>query len=93
MIEIKNYDDVSHMTSNDIIEFMSKQSAEDIAIFKEYCSTPTTVKYKDGSEKTRRPVFFEIRQWVVTKYFPDALKVNKNGGKATPSFFDRIMEL
>lgn len=93
MIEIKNYDDMSHMTLDNVIEFMSKQSREDIRDFKRYCSTTTTVKYKDGSEKDRTPVFFEIRRWVVDKYFPDALKMTKAGGKAAPSMLDRIMAI
>ena len=93
MIEIKSYEDMSHMTSDDIINLMSTKSTEERAEFKTYCSTDMEVKQKDGSTKIRKPVFFEIRLWVVKKYFPDALKTQGTGGKAVPSFYDRIMEL
>ncbi len=93
MIEIKAYDDMAHMKADDVLSFMKEQSPAEIEEFKTYCNTPITVEYKDGSTKTRNPVFFEIRRWVVDKYFPEALVTNSNGGKKIPSLLDRINQL
>lgn len=90
MIEIRNYEDMSHMTADDILSFMKNQSPTDIEEFKTYCNTPLTIEYKDGSTKTRRPVFFEIRRYVIDKYFPDALKAGATGGKKGITLLDRI---
>lgn len=93
MIEIKNYEDMSHMTANDILDFMKSQSPTDIEEFKTYCNTPMTIEYNNGSTVTRKPVFFEIRRYVVDKYFPEALKVGSTGGKKNPTLLDKINSL
>ena len=68
--EINEYKDYRQLNGNDILTFMKNQSVEDIAEFKTFAQTKKVIKYTDGSELTRGPNFFELRNWVLEKYAP-----------------------
>ncbi len=89
---LKDYKDYSKLTGEDVIEFMKQKPRTEIDEFKKFCSTKVTVENEDGTVSERDHNFFEIRNWVLNKYYPgltDSKKV-KNG---THKLIDDIMSL
>ncbi len=89
---LKDYKDYSKLTGEDVMNFMRSKPREDIEAFKAFCSTKVVVENEDGTTTERDHNFFEIRNWVLNKYYPgltDSKKV-KNG---THKLIDDIMAL
>lgn len=89
---LKTYDDYSKITTSDLLEFMKTKPAEDILELKQFCSEKKITKKDDGTEKERVPSFFEIRNWVLDKYYP-GLRTPKGAKTLKTTFIDAIMEL
>ena len=90
--ELKSYADYKAITGADIIEFMKQKPRADIDEFKAFCAAPKVTKKEDGTETSRPTNFFEIRNWVLDKYYPGLTtpqKVKTVGHK----LLDDIMEL
>lgn len=68
--ELKTYSDYKAIKGTDIIEFMKTKPREDIEEFKAFCRTKKTTTKTDGSSYEREPNFFEMRNWVLDKYYP-----------------------
>lgn len=90
MMNPTNYVDVSNISLEDILEYMRTKSEEEINSFKVFASTEVEDVDKEGIPYTRKPCFFEIRNWVVNKYFPNCFKKNTIE-KST--MYDKIMQL
>ena len=90
MKEITCYNDYANLTGIDLVNFMKEQSREDIEEFKAFCATPKITHYKDGTTAEHKTSFFEMRNWILDKYYP-GVRVPKK--KSTSSLFDMIMEL
>ena len=90
--ELKSYEDYSKLTTADILEFMKTKPAEDVLALKEFCSEKKITKKEDGTEKERVASFFEIRNWVLDKYYP-GLRTSQKSKNSKPSFIDSIMAL
>lgn len=78
---LKDYKDYSKLTGEDVMEFMKGKPRADIDAFKAFCGTKVAVENEDGTATERDHNFFEIRNWVLNKYYPgltDSKKV-KNG--------------
>ena len=71
--------EITNINLDDILEFMKAQTPEEIEAFKEYAKTPS-------AGTTRKPAFFEIRNWVLHKYFPELYEPK-------PKMIDKIMAL
>lgn len=84
---LKSYKDYSKLTGNDILEFMQEQTRNDIEEFKEFCK-PHIETDENGITHEYQPRFFEIRNWVLDKYYPGLTTPKKN-----MSFMERIMDL
>ena len=89
--ELNSYSDYSKISGPDIIEFMKTKPREEIETFKTYCSSTITARKEDGTTFEHKPSFFEIRNWVLNKYYP-GLTTRKN--RTIPhKFYDDIMAL
>lgn len=86
MINPKTTKDVSNIKLDDLIDFMKTKSSDEIAEFKTFANSTL----KDGFGNDRKPCYFEVRNWVISKYFPDVVQTEKRP-KAT--MIDRIMAL
>lgn len=84
-MKITCYEDISKLNLEAVLAIMAEKPEADKEAFKEFASTPV-VSEVDGS--TRKRSFFEMRNWVVSKYFPEALVKEKQ-----PSMMDKIMSL
>lgn len=71
--------EIPAITLDDLLEFMKEQTPEEIEAFKEYAST-------DVEGTNRKPAFFEVRNWVLHKYFPELYEPK-------PKMIDKIMAL
>lgn len=89
---LKTYKDYSKLTGTDIVEFMREKPAADIASFKAFCATKVMTKKEDGTVIERDPSFFEIRNWVLDKYYPGLTEPQKSK-TATHKLIDDIMAL
>ena len=67
---LKTYADYKAIKGPDLLEFMKTKPREDIEEFKTFCATPKVTKKEDGTEITRPVNFFEMRNWVLDKYYP-----------------------
>ena len=90
MINPTNHVEVSNISLNDILEFMREKSEEEKNSFKVFASTEIEDVDKEGMPYTRKPCFFEIRNWVVNKYFPTCFKKNTS---EKDNMYDKIMKL
>lgn len=90
MINPTNYVEVSNISLNDILEFMGEKSEEEKNSFKVFASTEIDDVDKEGMPYTRKPCFFEIRNWVVNKYFPACFKKNTS---EKDNMYAKIMKL
>lgn len=86
MIDPKTTSDVAKIKLDDIIEFMKTRPAEEITVFQAYANSTL----KDAFGNDRNPCFFEVRNWVVNKYFPDVAAAVK---KPQTKMIDKIMAL
>jgi hypothetical protein len=89
---LKTYADYKAITGPDLVEFMSTKSRAEIDEFKTFCATPKTMTKEDGTTTTRQPNFFEMRNWVLDKYYPgltESQKAKSEGHK----LIDEIMAL
>lgn len=68
--ELKCYADYKMLKGEDIIEFMKTKPREDIIEFQNFCKTPKETKKEDGTIISRDTNFFEMRNWVLDKYYP-----------------------
>lgn len=89
---LKTYEDYSKITTADILEFMKTKPAKDVEELKEFCSQKIVTQTEDGTEKERVPSFFEIRNWVLDKYYP-GLRAPKDVKNPKTTLIDAIMEL
>ena len=80
MKEIANYEQYSKLNGADILEIMRDKPRAEIEEFQLFCSTP-----KETHEK---PGFFEIRNWVLDKYYPGVRNPAPKG-----NLIDEIMKL
>lgn len=64
---------------DELLEFMKQQTEEEISAFKEYANSEI-----EGTN--RKPAFFEIRNWVLHRYFPELYEPK-------PKMIDKIMAL
>ena len=76
--ELKTYADYKMIKGPDIIEFMKTKPREDIVEFQTFCSTPKVTKKEDGTSFERPVNFFEIRNWVLDKYYPGLTDPQQN---------------
>ena len=90
MKEITCYNDYANLTGIDLVNFMKEQSREDIEEFKAFCAAPKTTKYEDGTVSEHKTSFFEMRNWILDKYYPGIRTPKK---KSSTSLLDMIMEL
>lgn len=67
---LKTYEDYKEIKGEDIIEFMKTKPRADIEEFKAFCVAPKTTTRKDGTTVERSTNFFEMRNWVLDKYYP-----------------------
>lgn len=67
---LRDYKDYSKITGEDITEFMKGKSRADIDAFKAFCGAKVAVENEDGTVTERDRSFFEIRNWVLDKYYP-----------------------
>lgn len=86
MIDPKTTSDVTKIKLEDILEFMKTKPAEEITEFKAFANSTL----KDAFGNDRKPCFFEIRNWVVNKYFPSVAAAVK---KPQIKMIDKIMSL
>lgn len=86
MINPKTTKDVSNIKLDDLIDFMKTKSSDEISEFKAFANSTL----KDGFGNDRKPCYFEVRNWVISRYFPDVVQTEKRP-KAT--MIDRIMAL
>ena len=88
---LKDYKDYSKLTGEDVMEFMKGKPRADIDAFKAFCSTKVAVENEDGTVTERDHNFFEIRNWVLNKYYPGlTARREKDAGH---KFLDDIMAL
>lgn len=66
--------EISKISLDEILNFMAEKSEAEKAEFKAFATSEINDVDKDGNAYTRKPCFFEIRNWVVDKYFPDCVK-------------------
>lgn len=90
--ELKSYQDYKMISGPDILEFMKTKPREDIEEFKTFCAAPKVTKKEDGTETTRATTFFEIRNWVLDKYYP-GLTASKKAKTVGHKLIDDIMSL
>lgn len=90
--ELKTYNDYAKLKGPDIIQFMKTKPREDIEEFKKYCAEPKYTVKIDGTKTERKTNFFEIRNWVLDKYYP-GLRDSKTAKTKTHQLLDEIMEL
>lgn len=86
MIDPKTTKDVASIKLDDLIDFMKTKTADEITEFKAYANSTM----KDGFGNDRKPCYFEIRNWVISKYFPDVIQTEK---KPKAKMIDKIMAL
>ena len=67
---LKTYADYKQIKGPDIIEFMKTKPRADIEEFKTFCQTPKVINNEDGTYSERPVAFFEMRNWVLDKYYP-----------------------
>lgn len=79
MRDIKSYADVNFLTADEIYEFIAQQTPEDISEIQNFIASKENITY------------FEIRNYVVHKYFGEYLK--KASKKKAPSLADKVMAL
>ncbi len=79
MINPTSTKDINNITLEDLLEFMKEKTPEEIQQFKDYANT-------NVNNSNRKPAFFEIRNWVLKKYFPDIYEPK-------PKMIDKIMAL
>ena len=82
IMEIKNGHDISKLTMDQILEFMKSRPRPEIEAFQKFAQG-TTERKGNGAN------FFDIRNWFVDIYFPDARTVKEN----KPTILDKIMSL
>lgn len=75
---LKTYNDYKALKGEDIIEFMKTKPRADIDEFKAFCSSPKTTVKADGTTVERTTNFFEMRNWVLDKYYPGLTDPQKN---------------
>jgi len=75
---LKTYNDYKALKGEDIIEFMKTKPREDIEEFKKFCAAPKTTVKADGTTIERVTNFFEMRNWVLDKYYPGLTEPQKN---------------
>ena len=90
--ELRDYKDYSKLTGEDIMEFMKTKSRADIDAFKAFCAGKVAVENEDGSVTERDHNFFEIRNWVLNKYYP-GLTESKKSKMGTHKLLDDIAAL
>ena len=79
MIEPTSTKEITNITLDDILDFMKEQTPEEIEEFKKYANT-------EIENTVRKPSFFEIRNWVLRKYFPEIYEPK-------PKMLDKILAL
>ena len=89
---LKTYEDYAKLTTTDILEFMKTKPAEDIQELKQFCAEKKITRKEDGTEKERAASFFEIRNWVLDKYYPE-LRIPKKVKNLKTTFIDAVMAL
>jgi hypothetical protein len=85
------YENYSKITGKDLITFMKTKNRHEIDEFKQFCNTPKITRYKDGTTTEHKTTFFEMRNWVLDKYYPGLRDQKKTS--VTKTLFDEIMEL
>lgn len=90
--ELKDSKDYSKITGEDLLEFMSTKPRKEIDEFKAFCATPKKSEKEDGTTIERVTSFFEMRNWVLDKYYP-GLTDAKTSKTKTSRLIDKIMEL
>ena len=90
--ELKEYKDYAKITSSDIIEFMRSKPREEIDDFKSFCTSKVVTHKADGTSFEHEPSFFEIRNWVLNKYYP-GLTTPKRNKTVGHKFIDDILKL
>lgn len=66
--------EISKIGLDDILDFMAGRPEGEKLAFKTFATSEINDVDKDGNPYTRKPCFFEIRNWVVDRYFPDCAK-------------------
>jgi hypothetical protein len=89
---LKSYEDYSKIKMEDILEFMKTKPAADREELKEFCAPIRVFVAEDGTEKERAVSFFEVRNWVLDKYYP-GLRASKKPAREKGGFINDIMSL
>ena len=85
-MNITCYEDVAKLNLVKVLEIMKEKSPAEIAEFQKFAQEPVVLE--DGTERAKS--FFELRNWVVKKYFPEAtVKVKED----KPTMLDKVMAL
>ena len=87
---LKVYNDYKEINGEDILEFMKTKPRADIDEFKAFCAAPKTTTRKDGTVVERATNFFEMRNWVLDKYYPG---LTARREKDTHRLIDDVMAL
>ena len=90
MLNPTNYVEVSNIGLDDILDFMKEKTEEEKDAFKVFSMTEIEDIDKEGVPYSRKPCFFEIRNWVVNKYFPSCFKKNT---VEKENMYDKIMKI
>ena len=69
---------------------MKTKPRADIDEFKAFCAAPKTTVRKDGTVVERATNFFEMRNWVLDKYYPG---LTARREKDTHRLIDDVMAL
>ena len=90
--ELKTYADYKAITGPDLVEFMRTKPRADIVEFQNFCKTPKQTKKEDGTIVNRETNFFEMRNWVLDKYYP-GLTTSQKAKNEGHKLMDDIMAL
>lgn len=89
---LRDYKDYSKLTGKDIMEFMAAKSRPEIEEFQAFCGAKVAVENEDGTVTERDHNFFEIRNWVLNRYYP-GLTDSQKAKNGTHKLIDDIMAL
>jgi hypothetical protein len=71
---------------------MRSKPREEIDSFKSFCTSKVVTRKTDGTSSEHNPSFFEIRNWVLDKYYP-GLTTPKKSKTVGHKLIDDILSL
>lgn len=80
---VRDYSDYKQIKGEDLVAFMKDQPRADVEAWKAFCAEPKYTTHEDGTVTERATNFFEARNWVLQRYFPESLgqKSRQTGNK------------